>query len=157
MRLLGNILWWFPCLGFVNAIISFFVGGLLTLTIVGAPLGLGLLQYAKFCLAPFSYSMMPASDIMPHQKRSLLWDALSLILFIIYLPIGILLFVTGIGEIIVLCLSIIMIPMAIPVAKSLTTLFNPIGKICVPYEVKTLAEQKKAEALYNAYQKRGRE
>ena len=37
MRLLGNILWHFPCFGFVTSLFSFLAGILLTVTVVGAP------------------------------------------------------------------------------------------------------------------------
>ena len=40
MRLLGNILWHFPCFGFVTSLFSFLAGILLTVTVVGAPSGL---------------------------------------------------------------------------------------------------------------------
>ncbi|MDR4025806.1 MAG: YccF domain-containing protein, partial [Bilophila sp.] len=51
MRLLGNILWHFPCFGFLMSLFSFIVGAILTVTVVGAPIGLGLIQYSKFALA----------------------------------------------------------------------------------------------------------
>ncbi|MCW5775741.1 MAG: YccF domain-containing protein [Phycisphaeraceae bacterium] len=41
MRTLGNILWHFPFFGFVNAIIVYFFGLLLTITVVAAPIGSG--------------------------------------------------------------------------------------------------------------------
>jgi len=43
MRTLGNILWHVPFLGFLSALGTFIIGGLLTITVVGAPIGLGLL------------------------------------------------------------------------------------------------------------------
>ncbi|MFR0874583.1 MAG: YccF domain-containing protein [Bilophila wadsworthia] len=57
MRLLGNILWHFPCFGFVTSLFSFLAGILLTVTVVGAPIGLGLI-HCQVPLAPYSYSMM---------------------------------------------------------------------------------------------------
>ena len=53
MRLLGNILWHFPFFGFVTSFFTFLTGGFLVLTVVGAPIGLGLIQHSKFLLSPF--------------------------------------------------------------------------------------------------------
>ena len=54
MRTLGNILWHIPFLGFLSALGTFLIGGLMVITIIGAPLGLGLIQLSKFLLSPFS-------------------------------------------------------------------------------------------------------
>ena len=70
MRLLGNILWHFPCFGFVTSLFSFLAGILLTVTVVGAPIGLGLIQYAKFALAPYSYSMIDKRELHPNKRMS---------------------------------------------------------------------------------------
>ena len=48
MKTLGNILWHVPFLGFLTALGTFLVGGLLVITVIGAPLGLGLIQLSKF-------------------------------------------------------------------------------------------------------------
>ena len=39
MKTLGNILWHFPFFGFISAILVFLLGGLLTITVVAAPIG----------------------------------------------------------------------------------------------------------------------
>jgi len=152
MRILGNILWWIPCCGFLNALVVFIIGGLLTITVIGAPLGLGLIQLGNFFLAPFSYALMPKSRLTPDHQENVLWRILGTILFLLYLPFGILLFIGSICQILAMCCTIIMIPMAIPYAKSLAALFNPVGKICVPVAVKELADRQQAEAAYKALQ-----
>ena len=73
MRLLGNILWHFPCFGFVTSLFSFLAGILLTVTVVGAPIGLGLIQYAKFALAPYSYSMIDKRELHPNKSGNILY------------------------------------------------------------------------------------
>ena len=78
MRLLGNILWHFPCFGFVTSLFSFLAGILLTVTVVGAPIGLGLIQYAKFALAPYSYSMIDKRELHPNKSGNILYAILSL-------------------------------------------------------------------------------
>ena len=54
MRILGNILWHFPFFGFVNAAVNWLLGLLLTITVVAAPIGLGLMEFGKFLLAPLA-------------------------------------------------------------------------------------------------------
>jgi uncharacterized membrane protein YccF (DUF307 family) len=48
MRAVGNVLWHFPFLGFVSAIFTYLLGLLLTITVVAAPIGLGLMEFGKF-------------------------------------------------------------------------------------------------------------
>lgn len=90
MRLLGNILWHFPCFGFVTSLFSFLAGILLTVTVVGAPIGLGLIQYAKFALAPYSYSMIDKRELHPNKSGNILYAILCLIVRILYFPLGVL-------------------------------------------------------------------
>ena len=139
MRLLGNILWHFPCFGFVTSLFSFLAGILLTVTVVGAPIGLGLIQYAKFALAPYSYSMIDKRELHPNKSGNILYAILCLIVRILYFPLG------------VMCCTIVLLPMAIPYAKSLSTFFNPVGKVCVPVAVMDELERRKAEKEVDAY------
>lgn len=133
MRTLGNIIWHFPLFGFLTAFFTFLVGVFFVLTIVGAPIGLGLIQHAKFLLSPFSSRMISDSKI--GNEKSLLWSILSVVAFIIYFPIGLMVTMVTVVQIIILFISIIGIPMAIVLAKSISTYFNPINKICVSVEM----------------------
>ncbi len=54
MKTLGNILWHFPFLGFLSALYTLILGLIFTITVVGAPIGLGMIQHSKFLLTPFS-------------------------------------------------------------------------------------------------------
>ena len=151
MRLLGNILWHFPCFGFVTSLFSFLAGILLTVTVVGAPIGLGLIQYAKFALAPYSYSMIDKRELHPNKSGNILYAILCLIVRILYFPLGVLFFLWGIAQVVVMCCTIVLLPMAIPYAKSLSTFFNPVGKVCVPVAVMDELERRKAEKEVDAY------
>lgn len=133
MRTLGNILWHFPFFGFINAFITFLVGILLVITVVGSPLGLGLIQLSKFLLTPFSSAMVDKKKL--ETKRNDLWEIFGIFVRIIYFPIGLILSVVTIIQIAGLFVSIIGIPVAIVMAKSLGTYFNPVNKKCVPQEV----------------------
>ncbi|MFC2113465.1 YccF domain-containing protein [Bacteroidota bacterium] len=142
MRTLGNIIWHFPFLGFLTAFWTFIIGCILVLTIIGSPIGLGLIQLSKFLLTPFSASMIPKSDLKSNQNK--LWRAYGFIIRIIYFPIGLILAIVTICQIIGLCISIIGIPVALVLAKSLGTYFNPVNKVCVPIEVEDEIYRRKA-------------
>lgn len=129
MRTLGNILWHIPFLGFLTALSTFLLGGLLVITIVAAPIGLGLIELSKFYIAPFSSEMVPKSSL--NSSGNSLWKAYSFIVRIIYFPIGLLLAISTLIQIVGLFISILGIPVAIVLAKSLATYFNPVGKVCV--------------------------
>ena len=133
MRLLGNILWHIPFLGFVDAILAYLLGLLLTITVVAAPIGLGLMEYGKFLFAPFSYAMVSKSDLNVYQNP--LWQGYSFIIMIIYLPFGLILAIFGIFQAIGLALTIVGIPVALVVVKSLGTYLNPVNKKCVDIAV----------------------
>ncbi len=130
MRTLANIIWHIPFLGFITAFWTFVVGGILALTIVAAPIGLGLMQLARFLLTPFSMQMVSRGSL--NQKQNLLWKAYGFIVRIFYFPIGLLLAIVTVCQIVGLFMSIVGIPVAIVLAKSLGTYFNPVNKVCVP-------------------------
>ncbi|MDD3775855.1 MAG: YccF domain-containing protein [Sulfurovaceae bacterium] len=149
MRLLGNILWHIPFLGFIDAIIVYLFGLLLTITVVAAPIGLGLMEYGKFLFAPFSYSMISKSDLNIDQNP--LWQGYSFIIMLIYLPFGLFMAIVGIFQAIGLALTIVGIPVALVVAKSLTTYLNPVNKKCVPVSVVEEIDRKRAREEIDKY------
>jgi len=144
MKTLGNILWYFPFLGFVNALFTFLLGGLLVITVIGAPIGMGLIQLSKFLLAPFSSSMVDKQDLNIDQNA--LWKSFGFIIRILYFPFGLILVVFTIFEIAGLFVSIVGIPVAIVLAKSVSTFFNPVNKKCVPVAVAVADELQKQKA-----------
>lgn len=145
MRVLGNILWHFPFLGFVSALFTFLVGTLLTVLVIPAPIGLGLIQLSKFMLAPFSYSMSNKNDL--NIERNKYWKTYSTIVMILYLPFGCILAALTVIQIGCLFLSILGIPVALALAKALGTYFNPVDKVCVPRQVAEALEKQKDAAL----------
>ncbi len=86
MRTLGNIIWNFPFLGFVTAAIVFLIGLLFVVTIIAAPIGLGLIQYSKFLLLPFSYDMVSKSELEGEADKNILWQTYGFILKSVYIP-----------------------------------------------------------------------
>jgi uncharacterized membrane protein YccF (DUF307 family) len=149
MRTLGNIIWHFPFFGFLSALVTFLLGSLLVITVVGAPIGLGLIQLSKFLLAPFSSSMVSGKDL--NQDQNQLWKSFGLIVRIIYFPIGLFLVVITIFQIAGLFISIVGIPVALVLAKSLSTFMNPVDKKCVSKAVANELEQRKAKEQVDAH------
>jgi len=144
MKTLGNIIWHIPFLGFLSSLITFLIGSLLVLTVVGAPIGLGLIQLSKFLMAPFSNSMVSKNDLNVDQNQ--LWKSFGIIVRILYFPFGLFLTIITVFQIVGLFISIIGIPVALILAKSLSTYLNPVGKTCVPNAVADELENRKAKA-----------
>lgn len=133
MNTIGNILWHIPFLGFLTAISTLFLGALLTITIIAAPVGLGLIEYGKFLLWPFGNGMVDRKYLPG--KVNPIWKAYSTLIWLLYLPFGIVLAFLNLLQGITLFLTIIGIPVALVIFKSLGTFLNPVNKKCVPVGV----------------------
>ena len=57
MRILGNIIWFFMA-GWILAILTYLSGLILTILVVTAPVGLGVMEYGKFLFLPFTHDMV---------------------------------------------------------------------------------------------------
>ncbi len=146
MRTLGNILWHIPFLGFVSAFITFVIGILLTVTVIAAPVGVGLIEYSKFLLAPFGKVMVSKNDL--NIERNSVWKAYSTVIMIIYFPFGLIFAIISIFQIVGMAITIVGIPVAIVMAKSLGTTLNPVNKKCVSVAiVDEMQRRKAAEAI----------
>lgn len=146
MKTLGNIIWHIPFLGFIFALL-YAIGGLLfCITVIGIPIGLGLLQFSQFLLSPFSKAMITRKDfeMINGKKQGDFMKGFSFIIRILYFPFGLIAAIGAICTIVAEFISIIGIPSALVWAKSLSTIFNPINKICVS---KAVADQ--IEAIKN--------
>ncbi len=130
LRTIANILWHIPFLGFLSALYAFLLGLLLTILVIPAPIGLGLIQYAIFLLFPFTRKMVDVSET--GSKRNPIWAAYSTIIMILYLPFGLIAFIVGVIQCLGLALTIVGLPGAYIIFKSLGTYFCPVGKVCVP-------------------------
>lgn len=149
MRTLGNILWHVPFLGFLSALVIFLIGGLLVITVIGAPLGLGLIQLSKFLLTPFSKVMISKKDLKTDQNK--LWQTFGIIVRILYFPFGLFLAVVIVFQIVGLFITIIGIPVALVLGKSLGTYFNPVNKICVSKAVAVEIVSRQAKEHVDKY------
>ncbi|QYS85423.1 hypothetical protein JJC03_09245 [Flavobacterium oreochromis] len=149
MRTIGNILWYFPFLGFLTAILTMLFGLILTATIVASPIGIGLMEYGKFLLKPFGNTMISKDKL--NIKQNTLWEAYSAIVSIIYFPLGLCLACFAITQVFALCFSIVGIPIALVIAKSLRVFLNPVNKKCVPISVAAELENRKGQIQVDTY------
>lgn len=149
MKTLGNILWHFPFFGFVNAILVYLLGLILTATVVAAPVGLGLMEFGKFLFAPFGHAMVSKTELNAEQNKA--WKTYSTIVMICYLPFGIFLSIIAIIQVFLLCITIVGIPVAMVIAKSIGTYFNPINKKCVHSAVVDELDKRKAQVEINKH------
>ena len=65
---------------------------------------------------------------------------------ILYLPFGIVFVILSAIQVFALCLSIVGIPVALVIAKSLGTVLNPVNKVCVPSAVAEEVARRNASA-----------
>lgn len=149
MKTLGNILWHFPFFGFVSAIVIYILGLILTVTVIAAPIGLGLMEFGKFLFVPFGNAMVSKSALNIDQNKT--WKTYSTIVMILYLPIGIVMSVILAIQVFLLFISIVGIPAALVLAKSLGTCFNPVNKKCVSQAVADELDKRKAAAAIDKY------
>ncbi len=133
MKTIGNIIWHIPFLGFINATIVYLFGLILTATVIAAPLGLGLIEFGKFLYWPFGNAMVSKKNLDVEQNP--IWKAYSTIIMVLYFPFGLILAIFAVFEVIGTFITIIGIPVALVVAKSLGTYLNPVNKKCVPSSV----------------------
>ena len=144
MRTLGNVLWHFPFFGFVTALLTFLCGLILMILVIPAPIGRGLVEHAKFLLAPFERSMVKRSLVEDVDTSSAL-HTYAKVIGILYLPLGLILVVLNVIQVVGMLISIIGIPVALVVVKSLRLYLNPVGMKCVPRAVAEELERRAAQ------------
>ena len=144
MRTLGNILWHFPFFGFVTAIFYWLLGLLLTVLVVTAPLGLGLhgvRQVPVRAVRP-RHGQQDGPEGRAERRVARLFDHHH----DSDLPFGLIFVVLSAVQVFVSCISIIGIPVALVIAKSLGTVLNPVNKVCVPSSVRDELARRQATA-----------
>ena len=149
MRILGNIIWHIPYLGFLQAFSYALIGCLFCLTIVGIPLGMGMFHIASMLLAPFSKGVVNRSDIeyVTEEEQSSLMKVWRIIIRILYFPFGLFTAIILIFHVVGMFFTIIGIPCALAVAKCIGLVFNPVGKVCVSIDVAEEIKRRKAAKI----------
>ena len=150
MKTIGNVLWHIPFCGFISAFLVYTFGALLTATVIAAPIGLGCMEFGKFLLAPFGHTMINGRDLA--QPKNALWSSYSKVVTFFYLPFGVLLAGVSAIQVALLAITVVGLPLAIIVARSLGTYLNPVNKKCVSLSVAKEIEQRKAKGLVDKMQ-----
>ncbi len=159
MKQFANILWHIPYLGFLRALGTLILALFLIITVVAAPIGVGLLNLARFYLSPFTSAMISKdklkqkdSTIDPESQlgkimevANKLWKVWGTIVKILYFPIGVFMAFFTLFFIAVEFITIVGIPCAMAEAKALSVWFSPVGKVCVPAAVAGELESRKAK------------
>lgn len=129
MRTLGNVLWHFPFGGFLVASVTGVVGLLFVSTVIAAPVGLGILEIAKYLLGPFTQAMVPETELAV--ERSSKTKAYFAIATALYLPFGIFIASCVLLQAFFGAISLFGIPVAVVSWRSVPSILNPVGKRCV--------------------------
>ena len=119
MNTLGNIVWFFLG-GFLLACMYWTIGLLLCLTIIGIPFGVQLFKIGSFVLYPFGRDMVdePAAQGCLNTLFNIIWIVLG------WWEIALSHLIVGI----VLCCTIIGIPLGLQHFKIASKTFLPFGK-----------------------------
>lgn len=133
MRTLGNILW-FILGGFIAGTLYFLLGALFYLTVVGIPIGKALIQYGKLMYAPFGKAIVRETFIKGKENVSTARRVGGIILNTIWFPIGFIMMMTSIAQMLLCFVSIIWIPAGIVIARASTFLLMPIGAKVITQE-----------------------
>lgn len=128
MRTIYNVLWYFPFLGFLIAIYAA-TFGLVFLFLF--PVGKGLLQLAKFYMAPFSFDMKRTTDIYPSDQVKT-YGVLGVLMLLFWFPFALILGFSLAIPFLAYGASVVFLPASIVIARSLVFVFNPINAVCVP-------------------------
>ncbi len=91
--------------------------------------------------------MVTKNDL--NMEQNILWKSYSILVWIIYLPLGLAFCAISIFQIAALVVTIIGIPSAIVIAKSIGTYFNPVNKVCVPVAVRDEMKRREANGYFN--------
>lgn len=126
MRVLGNFIW-FIIGGWWTALLYLLWGVIFCITIVGIPIGKACFQYAKLMAFPYGKVIVKETFIKGKENVSIIRRFFGTLVNIIWLPIGIIMFLGTIGIMIALCITIIGIPFAVVLAKSCKFLLWPVG------------------------------
>lgn len=142
MSTIGNIIW-FILGGWWNFLLYGFLGVLCCITIIGIPVGKALFQYAKLMVLPFGKEIVRETDIKGKENVSAIRRVGGVIANIIWLPVGLVMFVGNILLAVVTAITIVGIPAAIVLARSAKFLIWPVGaRVITKQEAEALQMRK---------------
>jgi uncharacterized membrane protein YccF (DUF307 family) len=147
MSALGNVIW-FVFGGEILALFWLVVAGVFAITIVGLPIARACLEFAKLSAFPFGKEVIRDTELKGNDNVSTFSKVVSIILNIIWFPIGLILTICYLVAGIASFISIIGIPVGIVYVRMGKFLLFPIGSRVVS------KKQAYASAAANEIEKR---
>ena len=126
MSTLGNIIW-FIFGGWWNFLFNGFLGILFSITIIGIPIGKALFQYAKLMVFPFGKVIIKETELKGKENVAAVRRVGGVIANLIWLPVGIFMFIGNVLLAVASAITIIGIPVAIVLVRSAKFLIWPVG------------------------------
>ncbi|MCR2046480.1 zinc-ribbon domain-containing protein [Acetatifactor muris] len=143
MSALGNIIW-FIFGGWWNFLLYGFLGLLFSITIIGIPIGKALFQYAKLMVFPFGKVIIKETELKGKENVAGIRRVGGVIANLLWLPVGIALFIGNILLAVGTALTIIGIPVAIVLVRSATFLIWPVGAKVITKEQAEILRMEKS-------------
>ena len=84
-------------------------------------------------------------------RQNGLWKLYSFVVRIVYFPFGLFFFLVALFQIIAAAVTIVGIPVALILVKSLGVFFNPVGKVCVPHVIGDELRRRQDQATKDQY------
>jgi len=148
MSSLGNVIW-FVFGGALVALVWLVFAALFAVTIIGLPIARACLEFAKLSAFPFGKAIIRDTELKGADNVSGLSKVISLILNILWFPIGVTLALVYLAWGIVACCTIIGIPAGIVCVRTAKFVLFPVGARVVTQM------QAQASATANMLEKRG--
>jgi uncharacterized membrane protein YccF (DUF307 family) len=126
MAALGNLIW-FVFGGEILALLWLVAAGIFAITIVGLPIARACLEFAKLSAFPFGKEVIRDTELKGKDNVSGFSKAISIILNILWFPIGLILTICYLAAGIMSFLSIIGIPVGVVYVRMGRFLLFPIG------------------------------
>lgn len=143
MNALGNIIW-FIFGGWWNFLVYGFLGLLFSITIIGIPIGKALFQYAKLMVFPFGKVIIKETELKGKENVAGIRRAGGVIANLLWLPVGIALFIGNVLLAVGTALTIIGIPVAIVLVRSAKFLIWPVGAKVITKEQAEILRMEKS-------------
>lgn len=136
-----NLIWFVVFFGWLGALISLVLSGIMAITVIGIPISKSLLQFAKLSAFPFGKEIIRETElkgkdnVAEHKKKwgliaNIIWFPLGLLLALFFLLSAIQIFLLGIVMfifIITIPIGMIMLPMGIVYVRMAKFVLMPIG------------------------------
>lgn len=126
MSALGNVIW-FVFGGGITALFWLVFAGIFAITIIGLPIARAFLEFAKLSAFPFGKEVIRDTELKGTDNVSSFSKVVSIILNIIWFPIGLILTVYYLAAGILSFISIIGIPVGVVYVRMGKFLMFPIG------------------------------